>query len=335
MKSLSTRLAHAVLPAFLIAATATFAQTTELKVLNTFDGRYQGTPLVLEPFLEAARTASKGRLTFRTSGPEVVPAAEQFQPVQKGAFDMLFTVQPWHVSVTSASMGIYALEPDPDGWRKNGIIDFLDREYQRVGTKLLAIVPGNIAGNGTFHALLKEEVKPGQDLNGRKIRGVPTYKGFAEPLGASLITLQGGEIYGALQRGTIDGVFWPVIGAIDFKWYEQAKFMLRPRWGTSYHFLLANLDRFNKLEPELRAVLVEEGRKAELNGQKAFDDRLRRELVLLAEKGLKETMIDKDKFERARESYNQGAWSMGLTSKAGGEQAKQFQDFVRSKGLAK
>lgn len=312
-----------------------FAQTSEIKMLNTFDGRYPATPLVLDKFVETMKGASKGKFTFRASGPEVVPAPEQFQPVQKGAFDMLFTVQPWHNNVSSASMGIYALEPDPDGWRKNGLFDFLDREYQRHNMKLLAIVPGNMAGNGTFQAVLKDEVKPGGDLTGKKLRGIPTYKGFTDQLGATIVTLQGGEVYAALQRGTVDGVLWPVVGAIDFKWYEQAKFMLRPRWGTSYHFLFMNLDRFNKLDAADKSLFVEEGRKAELTGQKALDERLRQELVALAEKGMKETTLDKDKFERARDAYNQGAWGLAFGSKAGGDQAREFHAFLKGKGIVK
>lgn len=330
------RLASAIVAAAVAAVPyAALGQSSEIKVLNTFDGRYPATPLVLDKFVETMKAASKGKMTFRASGPEVVPAAEQFQPVQKGAFDVLFTVQPWHSNVSSASMGIYALEPDPEGWRQNGLYDFLDREYQRHNMKMLAIVPGNMAGNGTFQAVLKEEVKPGQDLTGRKLRGIPTYKGFTDQLGATIVTLQGGEVYAALQRGSVDGVLWPVVGAIDFKWYEQAKFMLRPRWGTSYHFLFMNLDRFNKFDAADRALFVEEGRKAELAGQKALDERLRQELVALSEKGMKETTIDKDKFERARDGYNQGAWNLAFGSKAGGEQAKEFHAFLKSKGIVK
>ncbi len=311
------------------------SQSSEIKVLNTFDGRYPATPLVLDKYVETMKGALKGKFSFRASGPEVVPAPEQFQPVQKGAFDMLFTVQPWHNNVSSASMGIYALDPDPEGWRKNGLFDFLDREYQRHNMKLVAIVPGNMAGNGTFQAVLKDELKPGGDLTGKKLRGIPTYKGFTDQLGATIVTLQGGEVYAALQRGTVDGVLWPVVGAIDFKWYEQAKFMLRPRWGTSYHFLFMNLDRFNKLDAADQGLFVEEGRKAELFGQKALDDRLRQELIALADKGMKETTLDKDKFERARDGYNQGAWALAFSSKAGGDQAREFHAFLKGKGIVK
>ena len=66
-----------------------------------------------------------------------------------------------------------------------------------------------------------------------------------------------------------------------------------------------------------------------------MDDRMRQELVALNEKGMKETMMDKDKFARALEAYNQGAWNLAFNSKAGGEQAKQFYEFLKTKGIVK
>jgi TRAP-type transport system periplasmic protein len=314
--------------------TAATAQT-EIKFLSTFDGRYPGTPLVSDRFVEGVKSASKGRYTFRISGPEVVPGPEQFQPVQKGAFDVLFTVQPWHVNVASVSMGLYTMEADPEGWRKNGIFDYVDRDYQRHNLKLLSVIPGQAPGTGTYQVLLKEELKPGQDLTGKKVRANPFYKAFTDQVGAAMVTLQGGEIYGALQRGTIDGVFWPVIGAVDFKWYEQAKFMMRPRWGSSYHLILMNLDRFNKLDPGDQALFIEEGRKLEVIGMKALDERTNKEIVELAAKGMKETTMDQAKFERAREAFTQGLWSLAFSSKASGEEARKFHEFLKGKGLAK
>ena len=193
VKRILASLPGIVLSAVMLLPSIASSQSTELKVLNTFDGRYPATPLVLDKYVDALKQGSAGRLAFRMSGPEVVPAPEQFQPVQKGAFDMLFTVQPWHINVSSASMGIYAL----------------------------------------------------------------------------------GDL------------------------------------------------------------VVEEGRKAELAGHKALDDRLGQELIALAEKGMKETTVDKAKFDAAREAYNQGAWTLAFNSKAGGEQAKQFYEFLKTKGLTR
>ncbi len=325
---------------FVLALAAIFpgtvlAQSTELKLLNTFDGRFPGTPLVVDKYMEAVKAASKGKLSFRTSGPEVVPAQEQFQPVQKGAFDVLYTVQPWHVNVASVSLGLYTLDPDPEGWRKNGVFDYVDRDYARHNLKLLAVVPGQAPGTGSFHVLLKEDIKPGQDFSGRKLRANPFYKAFTDSLNASVVTLQGGEIYSALQRGTVDGVIWPVVGAMDFKWYEVSKFMVAPRFGYSYYLLLINLDRFNKLDPADRQVLMDEGRNIEPLGMNAMTARTQQELRDLAGKGMKEISMEKDQYDKAIAAFQQGLWTLAFNSKASGAEAKQFHEFLKGKGLVK
>ena len=318
-----------------IVSVGAFAQSTELKLLNTFDGRFPGTPLVVEKYIEAVKAASKGKLSFRSSGPEVVPAPEQFQPVKRGAFDILFTVQPWHVNVASVSLGLYTLDPDPEGWRKNGVFDYVDKDYARHNLKLLAAVPGQAPGTGSFHVLLKEDVKPGQDFSGRKVRANPFYKAFTDSLNASVVTLQGGEIYGALQRGTVDGVIWPVVGAMDFKWYEVSKFMVAPRFGYSYYLLLINLDKFNKLDPADRQVLMDEARKIEPAGMAAMTARTQQELRDLAGKGMKEISLDQAQYDKAIAAFQQGLWTLAFNSKASGGEAKQFHEFLKGKGLVK
>ncbi len=311
-----------------------YAQT-ELRLLNAFDNRYPGTPLVVDKYVDAVKQRSGGKLTIKTNGPEVVNAFEQFEPVVKGAFDMLFTVQPYHIGTTSVSMGIYAMVADPEGWRKNGIYDFLDKEYQRNGLKLLAIISSALPGAGAFQAVLKQEIPPGGDLKGRKLRGNRVYQPMMEHLGASVVTLQGGEVYSAMQKGVIEGVFWPVTGAVDFKWYEQAKFMMVPRFGASYHFLLMNLGRFNKLSPAEQQIFVDEGRNIEIPGMKALNDDMEKAIAELRKRGMRETTLDKAKFDQAYKIFLDGLWETALSSRATGAQAKQFHELAKSKGLAR
>ena len=312
--------------------TAAFAQT-ELRLLNAFDNRYPGTPLVVQKYVEAVKANSAGRVTIKVNGPEVVNAFEQFEPVARGAFDLLFTVQPYHIGTTSVSMGVYALTPDPETWRKNGVFEFLDKEYQRHGLKLLSVISATLPGVGAYQALLKEPVAPGGELKGRKLRGNRLYQPMIESLGATVVTLQGGEVYPSLQKGVIDGVYWPILGAVDFKWYEQSKFMLRPRFGYSYHFLLMNLDRFNKLATADRQVIEDEGRRQEVVGMKVLNERNEAELEDLKKFGMRETSLDAVHADAAYKVFVDGIWSTVLSSRATSEQAKAFHDLVKAKGL--
>lgn len=316
-----------------IAAGAVSAQ--ELRFLNAFDARYPPTKMLVQKYADTVEKATAGKLKFRISGPEVVNAFQQFEPASKGAFDLLFTVQPYHVGTTSVSLGIYSIEPDPAAFRKAGVFDHLDKEYNRFNLKLLAIIPGSLKGNGSFHAMLREPITTG-DIKGRRVRGNRLYQPLIENLGASMVVLQVGEVYPALQRGTIDGAFGPVSGSSDYKWNEVAKYSMRPTFGYIYQFLLVNQNSFNKLSPDAQKVLVDEAQKLEIPGQKAMDDQLKAEDADLQKtKGMVLTTLSSARYAEAVKAYNDGIWQSAEGSKATGERAKAFHAFVKEKGFRK
>ncbi len=157
----------------LLAVPSAFAQTN-LRLLSAFDARFAPQVVVVNGWVDAIRRASNNGIAVSASGPEVVPVFEQFQPLASGAFDLLFTVQPYHLGNTSVSFGLWALEPNPVKWREDGVWDFIDREYARHNVKMIAVVSQSRPGVGIFHALMKEPLAASGDFQGRKIRGNPT-----------------------------------------------------------------------------------------------------------------------------------------------------------------
>jgi TRAP-type C4-dicarboxylate transport system substrate-binding protein len=311
---------------------------TALRLLNAFDNRYAATTLLVDSFVTAVKEASKGDIQIRTHGPEVVPPFEQVQPVRQGAFDLLHTNSAYYIGVTSVSHGIQGLEGDPVQWRQLGIFDYVDKDFQRLNLKLLAIVPTTTptSGIGAFQGLLKEPIRPGdKPLAGRKIRGTPTFQPMLEAMGASMVFLSGPDTYPALQRGTVEGVFWPVIGAVDFKWYEVAPYMMRPTFGGATHMLLMNLTKFNSLSPDQQKILLTEGQKQESSAQKSMEARVLQEIEELKKRGVKETVIDPNIAAPFLAIFKQGFWQTAENAKATPEEAKAFHAFARSKGLAK
>jgi TRAP-type C4-dicarboxylate transport system substrate-binding protein len=327
------RTVAAVAAAVITAIPAAADAQTQLKLLSSFDSRYPGYHSVVVKYTDSVKAASGGKITWHISGPEVVSPFEQFQPLTSGAFDVLFTVQPYHLGTMSVSMGLYALTVDPEGWRRNGVFDFVDKEYQRQGAKLLAVVSTTKPGVGAYQIMLKSELPASGDLKGLKVRGNPLYKAMIDSLGASMVTLAGGEVYSALQKGVVEGVFWPVIGAVDFKWYEVTKYMVRPTWGNSLHFLLANLEKFNKLAPAERDALVKEGAAIELSGMDAMDKRTADEIVELKKHGITEVQANAETFRKAVDIFTEGLWQQAIGAKATGERAKAFREFVTAKGI--
>ena len=318
-------------------SSATHAQTT-LRLLNAWDNRYAASPLIVEAFIASVKQASGDAIQVRNFGPEVVPPFEQFQPVSKGAFDLLFTNSAYYIGVSSVSQAVQGLNGTPAQWRQVGIVDWLDKHYQGHNLKILAIVPTTTSesSEGAFQALLKEPVRPGdKPLAGRKIRGTPTFKPLIDAMGGSLVVLSAPDIYPGLQRGTVDGVMWPVIGAVDFKWYEVAPYLMKPTFGTAIHMLFINLDKFKSLTPEQQKMLLAEGEKLETSGQKALEARGLAEIEELKKRGMKDTTVDPKIAAPLLEIFKQGFWETAESAKSTPEHAKAFHAFARSKGMAK
>jgi TRAP-type mannitol/chloroaromatic compound transport system substrate-binding protein len=103
-----------------------------------------------------------------------------------------------------------------------------------------------------------KEIKEVADLNGLKMR----IGGFAgtvlQKLGAVPQQIAGGDIYPALEKGTIDAAEW--VGPYDDEklgFYKVAKYYYYPGWwegsATIHNFI--NLDRWNELPPAYKSLI--------------------------------------------------------------------------------
>lgn len=319
-------------------AAMTFASTAaaeELRLLNAFDSRYPPTKSLVEKYANTITQKTGGKMTFRISGPEVVNAFQQFQPASSGAFDMFFTVQPYHVGTTSVSFGIYAIDPDPVKFRQVGVFDYLAKEYDRFNLKLLAIIPGQKSGTGAYQVMLREPVGPDGDLKGRRLRGNPLYLAFIQSMGGSMVNLQVGEVYSTIQKGTIDGAIGPITGALDLKWHEVAKYAVRPSFGYIYQFLFIHKNAYAKLTPEVQKTMVDEAEALEVAGMNTMEEVQQKEDEALMKAGAVKSQLDPQKFAAALKAFNAGIWETSLNSKATGDRAKAFEAFLKEKGLMK
>ncbi|HJW45469.1 MAG TPA: TRAP transporter substrate-binding protein DctP [Lysobacter sp.] len=329
-----TMMTRLLLIALLLTLGSSALSAQELRFLNAFELRYPLTKLVVQRYISNVEKATAGKVKFRQSGPEVVNAFQQFEPVSRGAFDLHFTVQPYHVGTTALSLGIYTLDPDPEAFRKSGLFEVLDKEYQRFNLKLLAIVPGSIKGIGSFHALLREPIGASGDIQGRRVRGNPYFKPFIDKAGGSMVVLQHGETYPALQRRTIDGAFAPVIGSMEYRWHEVAKYSLRPTFGYFYQFLLINTNSFARLSPSVQKIVVDEAARVEVPGMQSLHEQMLEDDVGLQKQGMVLSRMAQAKFEAALKGLMDGIWETVETSKATGARAPEFRAFLARSGLA-
>jgi TRAP-type C4-dicarboxylate transport system substrate-binding protein len=315
--------------------TAASAQKITIKYLTAWDKRYEGTPMIAYDYGKMVEEASDGRIKFQFAGPEVIKPNQQFQPTASGVFDMNLSVAPYYIGTTGVPMAYFAMPASTEKWRKNGYWDFADKEMQRFKLKMIAHVVGGTEGN-IFQVMLKEPLAPGaKPLTGKKIRANALYRPIVEPLGGSMVNLSGGQIYAALQRGVVDGAAWPILGAVNFKWYEVAKYMMRPRFGVSPYTVTMNLNKFNKMSKADQKLLLDQGRKLEQKVPALFDAATEAELKKLKELGVRETHLAPEVGKSMLDGFQKGVWNLAMAgNKKTAARVMELYEMAKAKGDA-
>ena len=304
------------------------AQAADIRLLSSWDKTNPAVGALADPFAKGVETATKGNIKFIVSGPETVPPFEQLQPVTTGVFQMLFTHAIYHYGTTGIAVGMDAVRGDLEARRKSGMVEALDKHYQKLGLKVVAVA---ISATKGYHMVLRAPVGPSGDLQGRKIRGTPSYHTVIGMLGASPVVLPGGEVYSALEKGVVDGAAWPASGVLGMRWYEVAKHMLRPSFGLSHYLFLMNLNAWNRLTDAERNILLAEGRKAEETWFKEYDRMVQEEEAELIKRGMQITEMGPTQQSKVQAAWAQAQWD--LAEKKSGQEAKDLREMLKRQGL--
>jgi TRAP-type transport system periplasmic protein len=294
-----------------VLSTAAFGQAKELKALSGFAPNLAFSREIIRVYLDNVQKASASpagsALTSRLSGPEVVPFADQFQPVAAGAFDLLFTHPAYHSGTTAIGLSMDAIEPDAAKRRSSGVFDFVDKHYNKLGLKVVAITP---TGNKGFQFVCKQPIKGPQGLAGMKVRATVSYHPMIKALGGTPVVMGAGEVYSALEKGVIDAAAWGLTGVADFKWNEVAKYLARPTYGQASLYVFMNLKSWSAMSAAQQKIMTDEAIKLESSTVKRFDDLAAEELIELKKRGMQETNFAAGDAAKLEELWAQGVWEV-------------------------
>jgi len=312
-----------------VCAVSTAAPAEELTMIGGFPSNFVFTTEIAEPFMALVEEESGGGLSVSMTGPDAVPTFEQFEPVQAGVFDLLFTHPAYHAGTTPIGLAIDAIAADPKARRDGGIIDFIDDHYAQHGMKLIA---APATGSKGFRFFLKEPVTGEPGLDGRKIRGTVSYHPMIEALGGTGVVIGGGEVYSALQTGVVDGAAWGLTGAKDFKWYEVADYMADPVFGQVGLMIFMNLDSWEALSDEQKATVERAAIRLEAESIAHFDRLAAAEKEALLELGMKTTAFSEAEGARFDSLWSNGVWS--IAAKTAPRESEKLRDLARAAGLS-
>ncbi len=310
-----------------LVASTSMAVAQDMKMLTAWGGNHSGTANMAYGYIELVKEMSGGEIDISPSGPEVVPAGQQLQPLTAGVFDMIYTHGLYHTGTTGIGAAIDAVDPDIEKRRATGVWDWIDNHYQETQNLKVLSIPTAATG---FRFFLKEPMDPGSKLDGMKIRALPSYNQIVGSLGATAVVIPFGELYASAEKGVIDGLVWPSVGAVGFKFHEVTPYLAEPAFGLVSYLILMNLDKWNALDAATQTTLLEAGHKLEQNMVGFFNNLLEEENAAMVAEGAEMTSIGYSLAE-ANKLFADEAMNVAISQS--GAAGEAFRDFVASQGM--
>ena len=193
----------------------------------------------------------------------LVPPLEIFDAVSSGAVDagwstpgywagkipalQIFSSLPFHYNIDDHNEWI---------WNQGGF-QKMNKIYNKYNIQSIPCGLVTSEGFGWF----KNKITNIEDLQGLKMRFFGLGAKVMDKVGANTMLLAGGDIYPALELGTIDATeFAPPYIDIELGFYQVAKYYYYPSWHQPFALLelMINLDSWNSISLDQQLLIVSE-----------------------------------------------------------------------------
>jgi TRAP-type C4-dicarboxylate transport system substrate-binding protein len=261
----------------LFFASSIFAAPIVLRYAGNFPAKHYMTTM-MEEWAKLVETRSNNRVKI-----EVYPAAQLYsdkdldRALASGAVDLGQAQANVLAGIVPSThiLDFAMLWDDWDHYDRvyhNGGWKIMDDEAREHNMKEVFIMPyGKTVGPMTG----KKKVVTHEDMKGLKIRAMGGNMALAvKALGATPVFLSSGEVYQAIQRGTIDGAVSGLTSMNERKWGEVAKYLWELYYcPTTCGHTAANLNSWNKLPPDIQKIMLDTGREIEKKYRKEVIDK--------------------------------------------------------------
>jgi TRAP-type transport system periplasmic protein len=195
----------------------------------------------------------KDQVEINLSGPEVVPPMQQADALKNGVVDIIFNVPAYFESLLPEGWAFFVSKYTPSEERKpGGFYDFMVSRSQEINMMYL----GRWLYS-PFYMWTKKPVDSMKDLRGLKIRSTNHFDRFLKEMGVVPVTFMSGDVYTALERGSVDGFGWPLLGPRELGWTEKCKYIIDHSFhAPSNGVILMNLDAWKKMPKDVQMKIV-------------------------------------------------------------------------------
>src|SRR5262245_18621508 len=224
---------------------------------KSLDTLYGGAEVFAKAVAEA--TDNKFQIQVFAAG-EIVPPFSAADAVQAGQVEMCHTATYYFIGkdMTFALPCSVPFGPNArmqNAWQyHHGGIELMNEFFKKYN--LYGLPAGNTGAQ--MGGWFRKEIMEVADLNGLKMRIGGVAGRVLGKLGLVGQQIPGGEIYPALEKGTIDATEW--VGPYDDEklgFYKVAPYYYYPGWwegGTAQHNFI-NLDKWNQLTPAYKSII--------------------------------------------------------------------------------
>ncbi len=254
------------------------------------------------------RAAGRFRILL-VGGPEALPTFQQADAVRTGVVHMVFGPATYYLGQLPEVEAMFASNLTPARTRENGGLALMDRLHrERMNVRYLAR-----SHYIAFHVFTRTEpalLADGQpDLRGQRVRGGPVWRSFVEELGATFVNIPAPDVYTALERGTIDGVGWPIVGIREFSWDRHLHWRIDPGVFSSDVGIIFNADKWAALPEEDRDLLAAAAAEYEAGSHARFREMTVEIDAVLRDAGLQVLTLEPAAAARFRARATEVIWA--------------------------
>ena len=291
MKTINKLLATIVATLLIFSSSVFAADKHKFKMATSWGGG----PLMeigAKAFAENVKRMSNGRIQIEVfpSG-TLGPGLKVSETVKNGVADMGHTWigYDWGKDKTAVLFGGYAGSSDTEKmlhWLYRAGGAELQREFRDQKFGLISM-PLFVRTSEVFlHS--RKPVKTLKDLQGLKLRTAGAWLEISKGMGASPVTMPGGEVYTALERGTIDATEWGTLYENKSPGFHKVtKYVIIPgvHQPTAPFELLINKKAWGKLSSEDKKLVEDAAFMTTMNSWLTIGDEDAKALEFFKSKG--------------------------------------------------
>ena len=273
----SAGVAAAAVPALAAPAIAQSMPEIKWRMTSSFPKALDTIYGAAETFARYVAEATDNRFQIQVfPAGEIAPGLEAANEVGKGSIEMCHTASyyywgkdPTYALATAVPFGLNARQQN--AWMYyGGGVDLMNEFYAT--QNLIGFPCGNTGAQ--MGGWFRKEINSIADLQGVKMR-IGGFGGkVISKVGVVPQQIPGGEIYPALEKGTIDAAEW--VGPYDDEklgFYKVAKYYYYPGWweGGAMLHTMVNLAKWGELPPAYQAIVKSASQAANCDMMASYD----------------------------------------------------------------